>query len=582
MSINRYFQDELSYLREIGDEFARENPRLAPYLSRDSQDPDVERLLEGFAFMTGRLREKLDDELPEVAHSLIELVWPNYLRPVPAMTVIEFTPVPGADASAPIGRGTLVASRPVAGTVCRFCTSYEVRCVPLAVTAVVTDSTPTSSRVTVQLTLQDGAELGQVSTDRLRLYLDGGSDIEMARDLYRAMMQDVRTIDVVGGDGTGFALAPSAVTPVGFAPEEAVLPYPPNAFPGFRLLQEYFAFPNKFMFVDLAVGGRLQALRGTEIEIRFSFARPLNRGATAGRNSIRLNCTPVVNVFGDDGEPITVDRRKSEYRVRPMGAKERQIEVYGVEKVTGWVRGRNAQVDYKPFASYRPIAGSGLGDVYYRIRRRSAVASQAVDAYVSFVDAENHTVPMSAETVSVELTCTNGRAPEALAIGTIDQPTASTPTFATFRNPVRVTAQTPPPIDRNLLWILISNMALNYSTLADPHALGTILTTYNVRAQVDEQERRRMELMLEGIQGVTAEPLDWIRAGVAMRGVRYEVTAQESKLGGEAELFLFGSVLDRFLDMFSNINSVHQLILQGVERNVRYQWAVRTGQNRIL
>lgn len=178
MSINRYFQDELSYLREIGDEFARENPRLAPYLSRDSQDPDVERLLEGFAFMTGRLREKLDDELPEVAHSLIELVWPNYLRPVPAMTIIEFTPVPGADASAPIGRGTLVASRPVAGTTCRFRTSYEVRCVPLSVAGVVTDSTPTSSRLTVQLTLQDGADLTQVSTDRLRLYLDGGTDID--------------------------------------------------------------------------------------------------------------------------------------------------------------------------------------------------------------------------------------------------------------------------------------------------------------------------------------------------------------------------------------------------------------------
>jgi type VI secretion system protein ImpG len=313
-----------------------------------------------------------------------------------------------------------------------------------------------------------------------------------------------------------------------------------------------------------------------------SFGRPLNRGTNVNRGSVRVNCTPVVNVFRDDGEPITVDRRKSEYRVRPIGAKERQIEVYGVERVVGWVRGRNAQIDYKPFAAYRPIAGGGNGDVYYRIRRRSAVSSQSVDVYVSFVDSESRAVAMAAETVSVDLTCTNGRAPEALAIGMIDQPTASTPTFATFRNPTRVTAQTPPPIDRNLLWILISNLALNYATLADPKALGTILATYNVRAQVDEQERRRMELMLEGIQRVTAEPLDWIRRGVALRGVRYVVAAQESKLGGEDEVFLFGSVLDRFLDMFSNINSVHQLVLQGIERNVRYQWDVRTGLNRTL
>jgi type VI secretion system protein ImpG len=582
MSINRYFQDELAYLREIGDEFARENPRLAPYLARESRDPDVERLLEGFAFLTGRLREKLDDELPEVAHSLIELVWPNYLRPIPAMTVIEFTAVPGADSSAPIERGTMVASRPVGGTVCRFRTRYQVQCLPLSVAAVDVDSTPTSSRLTLRLRLADGADPTQLVGDRLRLFLDGGADLTVARDLYRAMMQHLRAVEVKAGEGTGFTLDSDAVSPVGFEADEAVLPYPPNAFPGFRILQEYFSFPEKFMFVDVAVGNRLRSLRGREIELRFSFTRPLDRGANAVRESIRLNCTPVVNVFEDDGEPVNLDRRKSEYRVRPMGAKDRHVEVYGIEQVVGWLRGRNERVTYKPFTSYRPIVGDGKDAVYYRIRRRSAVASQAVDTYISFVDAQNREIPMTAETVSVELSCTNGRAPEALAIGAIDQPTASTPTFATFRNPVLVTPPTPPPIDRNLLWILISNLALNYSSLADPNALGTILATYNVRALVDEQERRRMELMLEGIQRVATEPMDWIRSGVVLRGVRFVITVQESKLGGDAEMFLFGAVLDRFLDMFSNINSVHQLILQGVERNVRYQWDVRAGQTRIL
>lgn len=582
MSVNRYFQDELTYLREIGDEFARENPRLAPYLSRDSQDPDVERLLEGFAFLTGRLREKLDDELPEVAHSLIELVWPNYLRPVPAMTVLEFAVVPGADASAPIPRGTLAASRPVGGTICRFATCYEVRCLPLSVAGVEIDSTPTTGKLTLRMRLLDGADPSQFASDRLRLFLDGGNDPEIARDLYRALMQHVRKVEVHGGGGTGFNFGPEAIAAVGFSANEAVLPYPPNAFPGFRLLQEYFAFPEKFMFVDLMIGDRLRGLQGPEIELQFSLSRPLDRGGNAGRNSIRLNCTPVVNVFADDGEPINLDRRKSEYRVRPMGAKDRQVDVYSIENVVGWIRGRNEQVVYKPFASYRPIVGNGRNQIYYRVRRRSGVKAQSVDTYVSFVDGENRALPMTAETVSVELTVTNGRAPEALAIGAVDQATASSPTFASFRNPVRVTAPTPPPIDRNLLWILISNLALNYGTLADPHALGTILSTYNVRAHVDEQERRRMELMLEGIQSASTEPMDWIQRGVVLRGVRFVVSVLESKLGGDAEMYLFGTVLDRFLDMFSNINSVHQLILQGLERNVRYQWAARTGQNRIL
>ena len=582
MSVNRYFQDELAYLRELGAEFARENPRLAPYLSRESNDPDVERLLEGFAFLTGRLREKLDDELPEVTHSLIELVWPNYLRPVPAMTVIEFSVIPGADASTPVRRGTMVDSRPVHGTTCRFRTAYDVRCLPMSVIGVEVDSTLNSSRLTVILQLADGADLTRLDNDRLRLFLDGGADPGVARDLYRAMMRDVRSIDVVGGEGTGFALDPEAISPVGFDAREAVLPYPPEAFPGFRLLQEYFAFPEKFMFVDIDVGARLTALLSRRIELRLEFSRRLDRGTKADRESVRLNCTPVVNVFEDDGEPINVDRRKSEYRIRPMDTNDRQIEVYSVERVVGWVRGHGDPVVYRPFASYRPIVDDGRDIVYYRIRRRSAVASRAIDAYISFVDTDSHAAPVTAETISIALTCTNGRAPEALAAGTIDQPTASSPTFATFRNPVGLTAQTPPPIDRNLLWILISNLALNYGSLADPDALGRILTTYNVRALVDEQERRRMELMLEGIRSVRMEPMDWIRAGGVLRGVRFHLTVQESKLGGEDELFLFGSVFDRFLDMFSHVNAVHQLMVQGSERNVRYQWDVRGGRRSIL
>ena len=582
MSVNRYFQDELAYLRELGREFARENPRLAPYLSRESSDPDVERLLEGFAFLTGRLREKLDDELPEVAHSLIELVWPSYLRPVPAMTVIELSVIPGADPGTPVRRGTLVDSRPVHGTICRFRTAYEVRCLPMSVAGVEVDSSPSSSRLTAILELADGADPTRLDHDRLRLFLDGGSDPGVARDLYRAMMCDIRSIDVVGGEGTGFSLGPEAVSPVGFDADEAVLPYPPQAFPGFRLLQEYFAFPDKFMFVDIGVGARLRTLLGRRIELRVEFSRRLDRGTKAERESVRLNCTPVVNVFEGDGEPIDVDRRKSEYRIRPMDANARQIEVYGVERVVGWVRGRGDPIVYRPFASYRPIVDDGRDHVYYRIRRRSAVASRAVDAYISFVDTDSHAAPVTAETISIALTCTNGRAPEALAAGAVDQPTASSPTFATFRNPMGVTAQTPPPIDRNLPWILISNLALNYASLAAPDALGRILTTYNVRALVDEQERRRMELMLEGIQSVRTEPMDWMRAGGVLRGVRLLLTVQESKLGGEDELFLFGTVLDRFLDMFSHINSVHQLVVQGFERNVRYQWDVRGGRKPIL
>ncbi|MDH5217537.1 MAG: type VI secretion system baseplate subunit TssF, partial [Gammaproteobacteria bacterium] len=137
MEFNKYYQEELAYLRDMGDAFSHHYPKLAPFLAYDSNDPDVERLLEGFSFLTAKLRQKLDDEVPEFTTGLFTSLWPHFLRPVPAMSIMEFTPLE----SAVVGKkvvpvGSEIESKAVEGTRCSFRTSYDVEILPINISTV--------------------------------------------------------------------------------------------------------------------------------------------------------------------------------------------------------------------------------------------------------------------------------------------------------------------------------------------------------------------------------------------------------------------------------------------------------------
>jgi type VI secretion system protein ImpG len=248
--LNKYYQDELAYLREIGKEFARTFPEGAHFVGETSNDPDVERLLEGFAFLTARVRQKLDDELPELTHSLLELFWPHYLRPLPSMTVMQFEALPQAAKEVRvIPKGAEIHSLPVDGTPCRFRTFYDVTLAPLSLeAATLRQETPPSLKL--RFRLAEGVSLRKLALPSLRLHLAG--DAVVSRALYLCLCRYLRRVTVQpAGAGAPTALSAAAIRPAGFSTEEFLLPFPGSSFTGFRLLQEYFAFPSKFMFVDV-------------------------------------------------------------------------------------------------------------------------------------------------------------------------------------------------------------------------------------------------------------------------------------------------------------------------------------------
>ncbi len=588
MSFNKHFQDELAYLRELGREFANANPKLAPFLADSGNDPDVERLLEGFAFLSGRIRQKLDDELPELTHSLISLLWPHYLRPIPAMSVLQFEPVPSAiSGPALIPRGVEVDSIPVEGTPCRFRTCSDVRIAPISVSKASMEKTPGGAVLRLGFALQPGSSFERVELDTVRLHLHG--DPVLTKILYLWLFRYLERVRVrlgggTAGDDKAFILSADQVRPVGFADDEGLLPYPPSAFSAYRLLQEYFVLPEKFLFLDIGGLGPLTAHKMADhFELAFEFSRAPEEQVRPKAENFRLHCTPIVNLFRRDADPIRVDQTKSEYRIRPAGKEPSHFELYSIDQVEGWVQGTGKRRLYRPFESFEHGTGAnGEGAVFYRSRVRPAVVGRGLETYISFVSAgDTLTIPPT-EMISMQTTCTNRSLPEKLRAGDIATPTGSSPEFAKFRNLFPPRPSVAPPLDSGLHWQLIANMSLNYVSLLRVEALRTVLSAYDFQARYDRKAERESQLRLEGIVGLETKPVDLLRRGLPVRGLRTNMEMRESNFAGEGDMYLFATVLNEFLSLFASINSFHELIVTGLEHGETYRWPAKSGQQLVL
>lgn len=591
MSFSDYFQDEMDYLIELGAEFVKENAKLEPFLSPSDPDPDVRRLLEGFAFLSGRLRQKLDDEFPELTHSLMRVLWPHYLRPVPSMSILELTPVAGAVTERQtVHKGQRVEAQPLGEQEvrCQFRTCYDVDILPISLDDVQYRHAGSGGLLEVEITPLAGVALDQMGLERLRLYLHADRDSPVGSILYlwlRRYLSDFEIVAHVADEPPRVFKHPlDCVRAAGFGPDEALLPYPSNAFDGYRLLQEYFSLPEKFHFIDLEDLGFLAGVPWVErLTLRFRLSRPIDEHIRIRREHVRLFCTPIINLFPFDADPVRLTHRQTEYRVRPHAEEQRFFEVYSVNSVTGAVQGTGRSHRFTEFESFQhehawdeDLAG------YYRLRLEPTVVGRGVETYISFATESGESGVPPMETLSISLTCTNRNLPELLRVGQIDCATDDSPEFATFRNIARVSPSLAPPLDARLHWRLVSNMALNYMSLLNLDALREILSTYDFRAFVDEQAKRASEARLKGIERVVVEPTVRLKRGLPVRGLRSRISLRERSfggegVGGEAGMFLFATVLNEFLGLYASVNSFHELVVEGTERKEIYEWPRRDG-----
>ncbi len=590
MKLNRFYRDELSFLRSQGREFADAHPQLTRFLSEQSTDPDVERLLEGFAFLTGKLREKVEDEFPELTHSLLNMLWPNYLRPVPSCTIMRFDPqLHAISARQPIDRHTEIKSRPLGEanrqTQCRFRTCRTVDLYPLTVADAHAEHSREVSSVTVDLAVHSDQPLSELGLDSLRFYL--GGDDHTADSLYLWLNHYLARIELTVGESR-YSLPPARLQPVGFGADEALLPYPKNAYSGYRILQEYLSFPEAFRFVDVTgLAARLPAQQADEISLTFHFNRILPPDARVRAESLQLYCTPAVNLFSHEGEPVDLSGRQTEYRISPSSRLPEHFEVFAVEQVEGWLEGRSGRGEpriYTPFESFQHEVerDHGRTALYYRLRTRDSVRGDGFDHYIAFVRGDESDCLSRQEAVSLTLTCTNRQLPEQLAVGDVCMATETSPAFASFTNVTRPTATLRPTLDGSLLWTLISNLSLNYLSLLDVDALRTVLRVYDFRALADRQAERVSQKRLAAIAKIETAPVDRMVRGLPVRGIQSMLTLDQNGFASEGDLYLFGTVLSQFFALYASINAFHQLDVVNSDNQERYTWALQQGQQPLM
>lgn len=606
-----YYERELTYLRRMGAEFAGRYPKVASRLQLEPdkcEDPHIERLLEGFAFLAARVHLKIDDDFPEITESFLNVVYPHYVRPLPAMSLVEFQLDPEQGKLTTgyrIPRDTLMYSRPVGGVPCKFKSCYDTTLWPLTVSAAqwqtpdrlsppVKDLEASAAfrlefRCLPELTFEK-LELGS-----LRLHLSG--DANLVFTLYELLCNNCLRIiarDPTPGSKRKPVLLPAgALRPVGFAEDEGILPYPGRSFLAYRLLQEYFTFPEKFLFLDLFGFDEIRAAGfGERVEFIFLISpferndrRPLLEGGVSA-GVIRLGCTPIVNLFPQTSEPVLLDQRRHEYQIVPDARRRLTTEIFSVDEVVGVTAGSPEPVRFEPFYSYRHGVERNKRQTFWYARRRPIGwrSDGGTDVYLSFVDLTNRIVQPGLDAVTGRLTCHNGDLPSRLPFGNENgdfELHGGGPIRKTVAL-VKPTDVVQPPLGKPQLWRMISQLSLNYLSVVEGgrEALQELLRLHNV-AETISGERQ-----IEGIKGVRSAPHHSRVVGeygvTFARGRRIEIEFDETEFAGGG-LYLFASVLERFLGLYASVNSFCVLAVRSQQRKgLLREWSPRAGWKPLL
>lgn len=574
---SKYYQSELSYLREVGKEFARLNPTLAGLLSERGGDPDVERLLEGFAFLTARIRERMDDAVPEVVHGLAELLLPHYLRTLPACSIVEFSP----NAKALRGRqrvpaGSLLAATPVEGTSCLFRTTTEVDLLPLTLQGVVLEPVPVSApclRLSFQGPDQGLREVLQPEGVRLFIHAEPG----VSAMLMQWLQRHCRGVRVQGAGGESVRLGPQVIRAPGLEPEFPLLPWPRRAPEGLRLLQEYFTLPQKLLFFEVrGLHAAAPVVQGSRFELVFEFERPPALPARVGKDSFRLHCVPVINLFPAAAEPITHRIPGEEHLLRAAEVNPLHMEVYSVESVTGRRSADGERHVYHPFTDFTH-GGSRAEPTFYRLRRALSPINDGIDTWLSLGTPRDVAPGLEEETLSIAMTCTHRSLPAQLQVGDICIPTSNSPEAVQFRNIVPVTRPARPPLGAELHWRLLAHLAMNQRSLAEAGALRELLGLYNFQVLVDEPAARANQLRVDSLRGLESRQVTRFFRSAPVRGSHSTLELDEACFSGQGEAFLFGCVLERLLASHVTLNAFHQLTLRLHPSQAELPWPPRHG-----
>ena len=570
-----HYQDELAQLKELIGEYVDRHPELAPMLDGTMADPDVERLLEGAAFLCGQLRETLVDDYSEIIHSVMRETYPELLQPVPAATIIAFAPKPSLKQSQIIPRGTRLASKPVDGEPCTFTTSWDVEIHPVKIIDAAYDQPAgRTPRIILHFELND---LRLVDWHPKSLCLFLSETREKATDLYLLLARFVTRIVMTPlDDGTSASLDPVNLRPTWFSPEQSLLvPSASHHFVGQRLVEEYFILPEKHLFLELTGWDQWRDRgEGTRFKVAFELdSHPLGPPAVS-RESFSLFSTPAVNLFPHQSEPIEVVPGSADHHlVRPQ--RTRQCQVYSVDGATGAIVGSARRVDYPAFSP-----GKSAKDVpSYLVTVRENTLNPGYGVLIATINP-----PATSDKIKVtaRLTCSNGSLPERLKAGDICVPTSTSPEYATFRNLSPPTAAFTPPLGANRLWRFLAALSPAPDVWDNPENLRAVLQNFLAGEGRDVQSATVNRKRVDGIIGVKATPTNRLIGTAIARGLEIRLALNRDNYSSLGDLFLFGSMLEQYCAAHCSGHCFTRMVVEVTPAAMTFEWPMRMGRRVLL
>lgn len=620
----KYYDRELRYIREMGGEFAREFPKIAGRLGLEGfecADPYVERLLEGFAFLAARVQLKIDAEFPRFTQHLLELIYPHYMAPTPSMAVVQFEPEMGEGALAagfPLPRGGSLRTFLAKGekTACEYRTAHAVTLWPIEIAeasyltsareigrADIPAAQTAKAGLRLRLRAAAGLTFSKLALDCLPIYLRGAGELPM--HLYEQLLGNTLAVLVrpARGQGGGWqeVLEGSQVRRVGFDDAQALLPPGARWFQGYRLLREYFAFPERFMFIEFAgLGPAVRRCTETDLDIVVLFNRsdPLLHNVVDPSN-FGLFCAPAINLFPKRCDNIHLSERDTEYHVVPDRTAPMDFEIYDLTSVNGIGAGTTNEVAFLPFYARTNLPRQENLRAYYVLHRQPRLLSERQresgprssyvggEVFLSLVDAREAPFRSDLKQLVLNAHCTNRDLPLHLAVGqgrTDFNLQASAPVKA-VRCVGGPTRPRPSAAEGETAWRLVSHLALNYESLADTDpqqgaaALRDLLRLYGGDSEA------ALQIQVDGVQSITTKPITRrlaVPGEMAFgRGMEVSVTLDEAAFSGSG-VFLLGAILDQFFARYASLNSFTETVVRTPQRGEIMRWQARTGRRQAL
>jgi type VI secretion system protein ImpG len=608
-----YYNRELQYLRELGGEFGRQFPKIAGRLGLEAfecADPYVERLLEGFAFLAARVQLKIDSEFPHFTEHLLSMVYPHYLAPTPSMAVVKLHPNYRQGVLTEgfrIPRGSVLRANAGRGeqTACEYRTAHEVTLWPIELASVTHTadlgdlgelSLPGKNRLRGALRFRfrtaTGIPFCHLSMNELALFLSGPEQMSMR--MYELLFAGAQALAVRPPNGEPSLVLNQPVRPVGFEDEEALLPFGPKSFQGYRLLHEYFAFPNRYQFAELS--GLLPGVarcQEPELEVIVLLDRhdPSIEAAVTPAH-FEPFCTPVSNLFPKRVDRIHLSDRTHQYHVVADRTRPRDYELHSLTEVLGFGTHTDVRREFQPFYACRERSPEQSS--FYTVHREPRVATTGErgagprssyagsELFIALVDGDQGPFHSDLRQLAISALCTNRDLPLMMSVGT-----GHTDFFLDSGAPVEAIRCLAGPSEPRpasawgaTSWRLISHLSLNYLSITDSSENRGAAGLREILHLYGDFGSPALRPQIDGVRSVATSPivrrLPTTGPLAFARGLQIALECDETAFEG-GSVFLFASVLERFFAKYASINSFSETVLRSVQRGEIMRWPARIG-----